>query len=115
MSEPTCLPELIPERVAAERLGISVDTLQRIRARGEIAWRKIGGRVKYTDADLAEYVERVRVGPCGGSNETSGSGSLEAAASPRRAGVRTGRSHGSTPIDSAVAARLAQRTFARPS
>ncbi|HOP21093.1 MAG TPA: helix-turn-helix domain-containing protein, partial [Amphiplicatus sp.] len=46
------------EREAAERLGISSCTLQRLRRAGEIAYLKIGGRlVRYTEKQIADYLE----------------------------------------------------------
>jgi excisionase family DNA binding protein len=45
------------EREAAARLGVSHDTLLRERRRGRISYTIIGGRVRYTEAHLAEYVE----------------------------------------------------------
>ena len=48
---------------AAVMLGVSVVTLRRMVARGEIAFRRVGsrgGRIRFTVGDLNEYLERRR-------------------------------------------------------
>jgi excisionase family DNA binding protein len=53
----------LTERQASEALGVSIDTLQRLRKRRAIRYRKIGGRFRYTEEDLAAYIEST-VQPC---------------------------------------------------
>lgn len=60
----TCvLPVLLEERVAARELGISVHTLRRIRQRGEIRAKKIGGRWKYRAEWIEAYIEDTDICP----------------------------------------------------
>ncbi|MCH2394324.1 helix-turn-helix domain-containing protein [Oceanibaculum sp.] len=55
---PIDLPRLLTEREAAEALGVSVYTIQRLRKQGEIRFKRLGGRWK-TRADwLKEYLDR---------------------------------------------------------
>lgn len=46
---------------AAQRLGKSTDWLQRAARRGDVPSRKVGRDRRFTDQDLADYLERVRV------------------------------------------------------
>jgi excisionase family DNA binding protein len=63
---------LLDERQAADRLGVSVYTLQRIRKRGEIGFTKIGNRYRYTAEAITAYLKSKSVKPC----QTSGSKSV---------------------------------------
>ena len=114
MADVATLPKLYTEAEAAEELGVSVATLRRERKRRRIGFKRIGQRkVKYTDAHLAEYLERQDVEPC--PDETSGSGKSADTGSPARPSPPTGKSPGSTPTpDSGEAAALARQIFARP-
>jgi predicted DNA-binding transcriptional regulator AlpA len=50
--------ELLDEREAAQRLGLSVATMRRRRLlRLPPVWVKLGGRVLYQTSSLAEFVE----------------------------------------------------------
>jgi excisionase family DNA binding protein len=52
---------------AAPRIGVSVPTLERLMAAGLITFRRVSrGRVVFTEQDLAEYLERVKVDARGG-------------------------------------------------
>ncbi len=52
---------VITEERAADALGLSPRTLQRWRVEGRgPAYRKLGKRIGYTEADLREFVERSR-------------------------------------------------------
>jgi len=42
---------------AAEALGVSVETLDRYRERGELAYRKIGTLVRFTEGDLVAFLD----------------------------------------------------------
>ncbi|MCB1469510.1 MAG: helix-turn-helix domain-containing protein [Rhizobiaceae bacterium] len=102
----------LSEKDASILLGVSIDTIQRIRKRGEIAFRKIGGRIRYTQADLAEYLEASRVTPCVQSRPV-------AAATPTTFqnghAPHTTMPRGSTPQrDKRAAFRSAQITFGKP-
>jgi excisionase family DNA binding protein len=57
MPEPIRLPRLLTEREAAAALGVSIDTLRRERGDGRVRHTRIRGRVRYTEAHLAEYIE----------------------------------------------------------
>lgn len=59
--EPMRLPSLLTEQEVASQRRISVETLRRIRRRGEIAARRIGGRWRYTDSDVLDYQESQKV------------------------------------------------------
>lgn len=55
---------LTPEQ-AAKHLAISTKTLYRLRCAGEIAYIKVGGSVRFSPDDLAEFEARKRVAPGG--------------------------------------------------
>lgn len=57
------LPQLLSEREAAKLLGCSTDTLSRERKRNHIGFIRIGGRVAYTEEQLAEYIKNGTVEP----------------------------------------------------
>ena len=58
------LPSLRTEQEVAKALGVSVDTIKRERRRGSIGYTKIGGRPRYTDAQIADYIKSKEVPPC---------------------------------------------------
>lgn len=106
-------PQLLTEKEAADSLGVSIDTIQRMRKRGDIAFRKIGGRFKYTAEDLREYIDNQRVGPC--QKTTSELQNSEISGYQSAPGRHSTRSHGSTPLpDKRSASALAQATFGKP-
>ncbi|WP_084032709.1 helix-turn-helix domain-containing protein [Chelativorans sp. J32] len=115
-ASPTRLPLLLTECEAAEKLRISVDTLRRIRKRGEIAARRIGGRWRYTDEDILEYQEGQKVAAWRGRvvelerSAVTGyrSGPTQPITTPR------GTTTTAAAIDRHAASRLAQTIFARP-
>jgi len=43
---------------AAEALGVSVETLDKYREKGKLAYRKIGTLVKFTEGDLVAFLDR---------------------------------------------------------
>lgn len=49
---------IFTNKEAAEFLRISEVTLWRERSAGNITYRRLGGRVVYTEADLVEFLER---------------------------------------------------------
>ena len=53
---------LMSRESAAEWLGVSTRTLDRLRANGALAYVKLGGRIAYLEEDLLAYVRRQRVG-----------------------------------------------------
>jgi len=53
---------LMSRESAAEWLGVSTRTLDRLRADGALAYVKLGGRIAYLEEDLLAYVRRQRVG-----------------------------------------------------
>lgn len=58
------LPRLMDEPTAAAALGMSIDTLQRLRKARQITFRRLSPRkIRYTDADVAAYIERSAT-PC---------------------------------------------------
>ena len=52
------------EKEAAEWLGVSIDTIRRIRKRGDIGFMKVGGRFKYAVRHLETYLKQNEVLPC---------------------------------------------------
>ncbi|WAC49732.1 helix-turn-helix domain-containing protein [Asticcacaulis sp. SL142] len=102
---------LISEKAAADILGVSMDTIQRIRKRGEIGFRKIGCRYKYTVSDLNEYSDNQRIAPC----QREKSAKSEGSGSQNGRGRLSGTSPGSTSgHDRHVASQLAASIFGKP-
>lgn len=105
----TRLPRLFTEADAAEKLGMTVYTLARERKAGRISYRKPRRAVRYTDADLAAYIESIRVPSCrdtesepASKSEATGSASVPTA----RSGAGPGSIHH---LDRHAAHRLAQQ------
>jgi len=71
MNDVVQLPKLMKEREAAKALGVSLETLRRIRKRGEIRFRLIGGRIHYTEQDLLDYIDDRSINPCQKNHETT--------------------------------------------
>lgn len=113
MLEPVRLPRLMKEKIAAEQLGVSVDTIRRERKRGRIAYTMISGRVRYTDEHLLQYIRRQERGPC--INETTIDQEKSADTGSAIAPIpRLGTGRGSTPLPDRRAAYLsAQATLSR--
>jgi len=56
----------LPEKIAAERLGLAVKTLQNMRwRRVGPPYLKVGKRVLYLPSDLEKYLESCRINPEG--------------------------------------------------
>ena len=109
----TGLPTLFTEHEAARTLGVSIDTMRRVRRRGEIGYRIIARRPKYTAEDLRRYIDEQAVEPC--QSEINGSAESADTASPARQSRRTGKSPGLTRVvGNADAAALARQTFTKP-
>ena len=53
------LPELMPEKAAAEFLYKSLTTMWRLRRQGQISFRRMGG-VYYLREDIREYLDRIK-------------------------------------------------------
>lgn len=55
------MPDMLTRKEAAQRLGISEDTLDAERRKGRIAFiqRKKGGKVWFTENAIAEYIARI--------------------------------------------------------
>lgn len=51
------LPALLPEAEAARRLGLKPRSLRSERASGRLPHRRVAGKVFYTEADLAAFIE----------------------------------------------------------
>jgi excisionase family DNA binding protein len=107
------LPQLLTEREAASRLGISAATLARLRRARRISHRKIGSQIRYTYEDIAEHLNNGRI-PCRVEN-------LEQAKSPTTGSASakipvTGAAPGSIQrLDKHVALASALKTLSRPS
>jgi excisionase family DNA binding protein len=105
------LPKLHTEAEAAAALGFSTDTLQRARRAGRIRYRRLGngrGRIRYTDADLNEYLKSCEESPsC--QSETSGRDDMGHTGSPADRTAQCGAEPGTTAESVRRAAnRLAQ-------
>lgn len=98
------------EQKAADWLGVSVFTLQRIRKRGEIGHAKVGNRAQYTVEDLETYIVSKSSKPCQTPVLKS-----EPTTSPNTKTLPFGKPLGMTPIpDKQSAYLLAQKTFKTP-
>jgi excisionase family DNA binding protein len=53
---------LLDLKSAAAVLGISPDTLRHWCYAGKCPHRKIGGKIRFTEEDIAEYIEGSRIG-----------------------------------------------------
>lgn len=83
------------EAEAATRLGVSLATMQRIRKRGEIRFMMIGGRPRYRQAFINEYLAAQEVPPCPRENPTPARS--ETTGRPAALAARNGAGRGSTP------------------
>jgi excisionase family DNA binding protein len=59
--EEVLMSSLFTKREAAARLGCSVVTIDKLRRKGDLPYRKIGALVKFTDGDLAVFLQRAAV------------------------------------------------------
>ena len=53
--------KLLTRDEAAEYLGISLRTLDRLRAEGKTSFVRLGGKIAYLREDLDAYIDRCRV------------------------------------------------------
>lgn len=106
MAEIVQFPIILDERKAASKLGVSPDTLRRERMRGNISYTKIGGRIRYLEQYLMDYLE-------GNTRCAKGRGSKSEDITSAAAPTRTrGAQPGSIPQrDKLVANRLALQTL----
>lgn len=56
-------PALLTEQEAAEALRVCARTLRKERKAGRLSYISIRGAIRYTNADLAEYIEKARQCP----------------------------------------------------
>ncbi|MDJ0391479.1 hypothetical protein QMO56_25585 [Roseomonas sp. E05] len=110
MTDPVSLPRLLTEVVAAERLGISIDTLRRERRRQRIGYTLIGGRPRYTERHLADYITANEVAPCAKADRISSAAS-GITGSPAAPTVRSGAAPGLIPSRDRRAAHLSALTI----
>jgi excisionase family DNA binding protein len=114
MSDSIRLPRLLSERESAAALGVSIETLRRLRRAGAITFTRIGGRIRYTEDHLLAYIEK-ETRACRENPQTD----------PARSGI-SGSADGPTPppgaapgsihnLDRQSAHRLAQRIFRKRS
>ncbi|GLV24172.1 helix-turn-helix domain-containing protein [Sphingobium sp. TomTYG45] len=106
MAEIVQFPAILTERQAAAKLGVSPDTLRRERARGNISFTKIGGRVRYLERHLIDYIEGNTTCATGSGLKSEGTSSA-AARTPMR-GVQPGSM---APRDKLAANRSALQTL----
>lgn len=55
------MPELLTVADVARLLKISVSSVRRLQRRRQLPFVKVGGHVRYTRSDVAEYLTRQRV------------------------------------------------------
>jgi excisionase family DNA binding protein len=70
------LPRLFTEEEVAEALGCARDTVRRERKRGRLGFTKLGSRIRFTEAQIAAYLENQAMDPC----TTTKSGSAKSTA-----------------------------------
>ena len=63
------LPSLFSKALAADALGVSTRTLDRLRMSGELESVLVGGQVRLLECSLEDYIERQRVGQPPGAQE----------------------------------------------
>jgi excisionase family DNA binding protein len=107
------LPTLYTEQEAATALQMSPDTLQRHRRRGTIPFRQIGNRIRYTESDITEFLDRCRENICPPTRTSPDvTEPIGLANAPE---AQTGIELGLTPaLDKPAASRLARLTFGKP-
>jgi len=106
------IPKLITEKEAARMLDISLATIRRVRDSGKIAFQRVSKSIRYTEADLFEYLDNGRV-PCKTSNTKDKS---EISGCHSEKDRTPGAGHGSTSVlDKQSAHRLALKIFSKPS
>jgi excisionase family DNA binding protein len=96
MNDLVRLPHLLSETQAAAALGVSVPTMQRRRRRREIGFIRNGGKIRYTEEHLAQYLLDQEVPPCreDEKNDPAKSGATGSAGDRT---ARCGAARGSTP------------------
>jgi excisionase family DNA binding protein len=94
----TDLPVLYTEKDIAKHLDVNPETLARWRRAGKITHTMIGGRVRYTAAHLAAYLEQQECGSTSSREKTA-----------------SGTSGGQTPMGPRAAHQLAREIAGRPS
>lgn len=55
--------KLISKAEAAEMLGVSPKTLERLAAAGKVPMYRIGGNCKFFEGDILDYIRAARVAP----------------------------------------------------
>ena len=109
-------PDLYTERetVTLLRLG-SLDTLRRLRRRGEIHFTRYGGRVYHTGQHIRAFIRsKSSDASCPSEDGSPDESAISGSAANGAAGTCT--SVGTIPLpDRSVLARLAQATFGKPS
>ena len=114
MTDVVRVPKLLTEPEAAKALGVSVDTLRRLRKARKIGYTRVGGRVRYTEQHLADYIDRENVEPCRGNETTDPARSATIGCCSGQT-ARSGAGPGSMPqLDRSDVHRLAQTIFKRP-
>jgi Helix-turn-helix domain len=107
VTEVLSLPVWIEERVLAARWMVHVSTVQRMRKRGEVRAKRIGGRWKYREDWIQEYEDGETAWR---SSSESGNGSSTGGPT-----ARTGASAGSIPqLDRHDVHLSAQKIFKSP-
>ncbi len=108
------LPKIFTLDWVADYFEVSTDTVRREVRRKRLGCTRIGGRLKFTEDQIAAYLQNQGSDPCENSNDpdrqkTSGS------RSDRTAKARPGAELGlTTPLDKHAVHRSAQTIFKKP-
>ncbi len=112
MNEFVTLPKLYTLAEVANYLGVSADTIRRECKRNQIGFTRIGGRIKFTEDQVIEYLQSQRVNQCKKKSSTQDRSATVGC--PNVEGQKTGVEPGTTlNLDRQDAHRLAQMTFGK--
>lgn len=103
--------DLLDEKAAAKRLGVSPFTLARLRKAGEIAFAEIGGRILYPSSAIPAFINAKTVQPCQSMNDLKS----KVSGSPAIPTAPSGKQLGMTETPGKLSAHhLAQKIFKKP-
>ena len=115
MPEPITLPKLRTKDYVAERLDCSPCTVDRLRRAGQIGYVRVGGRIRFTDDHIANFITERSVEPCQENNpadqdKSANTGSANGPIAP--CGAEPGSIQS---LDRHAAHRSAQTILSKPS
>lgn len=107
---------LLTEQQVADRLGVKVCTVANERKRGKLGFTPVGAKIRVSDQQLNEYLQRQKVEACVSGNQNPDRSATIGLPKSRVATGSTmrGATHGMmVALDKHVVSALAQRTFKR--